>query len=594
MLKTVTCFEKEKGNIVWSEDVTYDSNIWSVISRKSDDSEVVFLKYNNTNNCVINIPEGMRHCYGTFSNVDVDTLDLSLFDTSNVVDMIGMFHGSKIVSLDLSSFDTSKVQDMSSMFSGCTKLVSLNISNFDTSNVISMKSMFSGCSSLDSLDVSSFDTSKVTDMSNMFSYCNKLVSLYLSNFNTSKVTTMEGMFALDTSLRLLDVSSFDTSNVEFYDRMFWYCSSLRLLDLSNFYIKSKNISAEFRSMFDDHTFLSKASTGFGKKNKVTVDANKSLEKGVIPLVNCKKSNYNNCNISYDVTVGNTFDYGESRFTIFKVDLYESDTKDTLRKYIDFDGSLYTIYVGEDIYGTSAYTYLVGEKTQFFNKSTVKDFKKLINKMGDSLCLDEGGNTKFVSDGDVIDDYSQDYIVEGVGCINRYPIVSYISLYDAKVLEKGNDHESYPDYLSNSCDVFCLEFRCFYLDHELFNKCYFNGSEFIETGKIHIFGDFYYPVDNTYFTDNGKNKFSKYRESMFKFFRNLLDYLSITYQSVPINKVTIYPNTNANISGFNLLYGAEADDGCESEIADSPFGLTLMTDEDPYLTDLINFVICMCE
>jgi surface protein len=51
-----------------------------------------------------------------FQDSRATTLDLSSFDTSNVVNMRSMFSNSRATTLDLSSFDTSNVTDMSSMF----------------------------------------------------------------------------------------------------------------------------------------------------------------------------------------------------------------------------------------------------------------------------------------------------------------------------------------------------------------------------------------------------------------------------------------------------------------------------------------------
>jgi len=50
-------------------------------------------------------------------------------------------------------------------------LKELNLSNFNTQNVINMKSMFYGCSSLKELNLSNFNTINVTDMESMFKGC---------------------------------------------------------------------------------------------------------------------------------------------------------------------------------------------------------------------------------------------------------------------------------------------------------------------------------------------------------------------------------------------------------------------------------------
>ena len=100
----------------------------------------------------------------------------------------------ELISLDVSNFDTSNVVNMNSMFNGCHELTSLDVSNFNTSNVTDMENMFADCRSLTSLDLSDFDTSKVTNMWQMFSYCSELTSVTMIN-SVSAVTNVSNMFS---------------------------------------------------------------------------------------------------------------------------------------------------------------------------------------------------------------------------------------------------------------------------------------------------------------------------------------------------------------------------------------------------------------
>ena len=162
-------------------------------------------------------------------------LDVSNFDTSKVTNMHSMFYNCwKLTSLDVSNFNTSRVTDMSWMFTYCRGLTELNVKNFDTSKATNMSAMFYNCTSLTDLNISKFNTSKVTDMSWMFSNCSSLASLNLSTFDTSKVTSMSHMFYNCSNLTNLDVSQFGTSNVIGMDRMFSGCSKLTSLDISDF------------------------------------------------------------------------------------------------------------------------------------------------------------------------------------------------------------------------------------------------------------------------------------------------------------------------------------------------------------------------
>ncbi len=164
-----------------------------------------------------------------FYNSQATTLDVSNFDTSNVIYMGYMFNRSQATTLDVSNFDTSKVTDMGGMFQS-SKTTTLDVSNFDTSKVTNMSSMFS-YSQATTLDVSNFDTSNVTNMSGMFNN-SQATTLDVSNFNTSKVTNMSSMFS-DSKATTLDVSNFDTSNVIYMGFMF-YNSKATTLDVSNF------------------------------------------------------------------------------------------------------------------------------------------------------------------------------------------------------------------------------------------------------------------------------------------------------------------------------------------------------------------------
>ena len=61
-----------------------------------------------------------------------------------------MFYGcSNLESLDLSSFNTSQVQDMTSMFWNCGKLITLDLRSFDAEQTMYSQWMLSGCNGLE-------------------------------------------------------------------------------------------------------------------------------------------------------------------------------------------------------------------------------------------------------------------------------------------------------------------------------------------------------------------------------------------------------------------------------------------------------------
>ena len=76
------------------------------------------------------------------------------------------------------------------MFYKCKGLESVDLSEWDTSNVIHMEYMFYYCSNLTSVDLSKWDTSKVITMAFMFQYCSNLKTIYASSlFDTNKYTS---------------------------------------------------------------------------------------------------------------------------------------------------------------------------------------------------------------------------------------------------------------------------------------------------------------------------------------------------------------------------------------------------------------------
>lgn len=156
-----------------------------------------------------------------FYKCPAKSLDLSNFDTSNVIDMRWMFDECQAKSLDLSSFNTSNVTDMCGMFCKC-KAQYLDISTFDTSKVTDMHGMFCECQA-QSLDLSNFNTSNATDMGYMF-YGFQAKYLDLSSFDTSHVTDMDSMF-YECKAQSIDLISFDASKVTNTNNMFDGCNT---------------------------------------------------------------------------------------------------------------------------------------------------------------------------------------------------------------------------------------------------------------------------------------------------------------------------------------------------------------------------------
>jgi surface protein len=104
------------------------------------------------------------------------------------------FCNSEMDEIDLSDFDTSQVVDMEDMLSNCQSLTSFVMSKYGTKNLKKLNRLFKGCSSLTSLDLTDFDMSNVEEMGSMFYECTKLQTINLNNFNGNKLTYYNDIF----------------------------------------------------------------------------------------------------------------------------------------------------------------------------------------------------------------------------------------------------------------------------------------------------------------------------------------------------------------------------------------------------------------
>ena len=135
-----------------------------------------------------------------FSGLRLKSLDLSNFNTKNVKNM-----GSK--NMEFTYDDINKIYYISAytdggMFQDCTYLQTITFgSYFDTSNVVNMQGMFAGMRDIETLNINMFNTSNVTDMAGMFNGMKSIKNIYVSNkWSTSKVTNSLHMFTGSTNL----------------------------------------------------------------------------------------------------------------------------------------------------------------------------------------------------------------------------------------------------------------------------------------------------------------------------------------------------------------------------------------------------------
>lgn len=139
----------------------------------------------DSNICATEYPEYVFEYDGyNQSFYDLDVIDISKADTSNVTNMDGMF-SCVGYTYNVSDGRNSGKYDYPK---------TINISGINTSAVTNMSYMFANCKKLKELDLSGFDVSKVHDMTLIFIDCNELKTIYTSKDRCKKGITNFSMF----------------------------------------------------------------------------------------------------------------------------------------------------------------------------------------------------------------------------------------------------------------------------------------------------------------------------------------------------------------------------------------------------------------
>lgn len=163
------------------------------------------------------------------NGADRNTLTLN---TEGVTSMSGMFKDCKVKHLDLSSLRTNNVTDFSDMFCSCNDLIDLNVDGFDTSKAKDFHGMFQGCIKLTQLNVKHFNVDNVLHMSCLFSRCLRLKVLNLESWDFSQVSDANEMFAYCEKLEKI-IANFNFKMIKEMAFMFCYCTKLSKVDLSH-------------------------------------------------------------------------------------------------------------------------------------------------------------------------------------------------------------------------------------------------------------------------------------------------------------------------------------------------------------------------
>ena len=177
-------------------------------------------------------------------------LNLSSFDTSNVIDMVWIFNLSSVKDVNMSGRDFAMAQSNNKYraFQSASSLEKINLTNAEFS--WSMGSFFQNLTNLGGIEwIEDRNTSNVKDMNHMFFRCSSLTWLLdLSNWNTNKVTNMDYMFYDNNGLQELNLSGWNISNVvNSWVNFLKEDLSLKKIDVTNMKL-SWNISYFFNGL----------------------------------------------------------------------------------------------------------------------------------------------------------------------------------------------------------------------------------------------------------------------------------------------------------------------------------------------------------
>lgn len=184
--------QKKGKKVIANEDSSYLFCAYDMdLDQDLDDSLFVL-----TDISLKNLDTSMvKNMKGMFSgNIMLECIDVSNFNTANVTNMNIAFATSDesapsilktIIGID--KLNTSNVKDMRGMFYDDQELKTLDLSGWDTKNVVDMEIMFDTCSKLTNIYVGqNWNTDKVTSSANMFFDCTSLIGQSGATYDSKK------------------------------------------------------------------------------------------------------------------------------------------------------------------------------------------------------------------------------------------------------------------------------------------------------------------------------------------------------------------------------------------------------------------------
>ena len=143
-------------------DTSKVTNMGRTFEYTSKLTEIIFGEHFNTSNVTTMLE--------MFLGSNIKEIDLSSFDTSNVMNMDGMFRQCNFSKLDLSNFNTSKLKSAKLMFQWNGNIDVIDLSNADFTNLTTSTGMFEGVPTSVNLKLKDTETNRNFMNNNFSSY----------------------------------------------------------------------------------------------------------------------------------------------------------------------------------------------------------------------------------------------------------------------------------------------------------------------------------------------------------------------------------------------------------------------------------------
>lgn len=206
-----------------------DSNVPEIDLTEFDTTNVVDMDYMFLE---ANLGDCLSLVSSTITQANTPDRNILTLNTEGVISMSGMFKDCKVKHLDLRNLRTDNVTDFSDMFCSCNDLIDLNVDGFDTSKAKDFHGMFQGCIKLTQLNVKHFNVDNILHMSCLFSRCLRLKVINLESWDFSQVSDANEMFAYCEKLEKI-IANFNFKMIKEMAFMFCYCTKLSKVDLSH-------------------------------------------------------------------------------------------------------------------------------------------------------------------------------------------------------------------------------------------------------------------------------------------------------------------------------------------------------------------------